>query len=120
GVRHVRRTARPPVRQVARIALSPVKGFRLAHPEEVELGPDGVAEDRRFFLVGEDGQRLRSSLTAWPALVRADYDPAGERLRLEFPDGSEVTSDGTGLGERVHSTSGSLDVTGQVVEGPWD
>ncbi len=46
---------------VARISISPVKGFRLSHPEEVELGPDGVAENRRFFLIGPDGERLRSS-----------------------------------------------------------
>ena len=108
------------MRRVARISLSPVKGFRLAHPEEIELGPDGVAENRRFFLVGEDGQRLRSSLTSWPVLVRADYDAVGEQLRLEFPDGSEVTGDALGHGERVHSSSGSLEVTGRIVEGPWD
>ena len=112
-------TARSWLKRVARISLSPVKGFRLAHPEEVELGPDGVAENRRFFLAGEDGQRLRSSLTTWPVLIRADYDAAGERLRLEFPDGTEVAGDATALGESVHSTAGSLDVTGRVVEGPW-
>jgi uncharacterized protein YcbX len=108
------------LKRVERISLSPVKGFRLAHPEEVELGPDGVAENRRFFLVGEDGQRLRSSLTKWPVLVRAEYDAAGERLRLAFPNGSEVAGDADGLGELVHSTSGSLDVTGRIIEGPWD
>jgi uncharacterized protein YcbX len=108
------------VRRVARISLSPVKGFRLAHPEEVELGQDGVAENRRFFLVGDDGQRLRSSLTAWTVLVRAEYDAAGEQLRLVFPDGGDATGNAIGLGERVHSTVGSLDVTGQIVEGPWE
>jgi uncharacterized protein YcbX len=108
------------VRRVARISLSPVKGFRLAHPEEVELGPNGVADNRRFFLVGQDGQRLRSSLTAWPVLVQAEYDAAGDRLRLVFPDGSEAAGDATGLGDPVHSSSGSLDVTGRIVEGPWE
>jgi uncharacterized protein YcbX len=108
------------VRRVARISISPVKGFRLLHPEEVELGPGGVVENRRFFLVGEDGQRLRSSLTAWPARVRAEYDAEHEQLRMEFPDGTAVGGDALRLGDRVHSTSGALDVTGRVVEGPWE
>jgi uncharacterized protein YcbX len=108
------------VRRVARISISPVKGFRLLHPNEVELGPDGVAENRRFFLVGEDGERLRSSLTKWPTRVRAEYDAEGEQLRMDFPDGTRVAGDSTRLGAPVHSTAGTLDVTGRVVAGPWD
>jgi uncharacterized protein YcbX len=107
------------VKKVARISISPVKGFRLSHPEEVELGPDGVVENRRFFLIGPDGERLRSSLTAWPVLVRADYDAETERLRMTFPDGTEIESDGAALGEPVHSKQGTLDLHGHVVEGPW-
>jgi uncharacterized protein YcbX len=108
------------VKRVARISISPVKGFRLLHPEEVDLGPDGVAENRRFFLVGEDGQRLRSSLTAWPTSVRAEYDPEAEGLRMEFPDGTRVAGSADRLGEGVRSTSGVLAVTGRIVEGPWE
>jgi uncharacterized protein YcbX len=108
------------LKRIARISLSPVKGFRLAHPNEVELGPHGVAENRLFFLVGPDGQRLRSSLTAWPVLVRAEYDTVGETLRMEFPGGVEAVGDATSRGEPIHSNAGSLDVRGRVVEGPWD
>jgi uncharacterized protein YcbX len=108
------------VKRVARISLSPVKGFRLLHPEEVELGPDGVAENRRFFLVGEDGERLRSSLTKWPTRVRAEYDADGEQLRIDFPDGTSVAGDAAQLGKPVHSIAGTLDVTGRVAEGPWE
>jgi uncharacterized protein YcbX len=106
--------------RVARISVSPVKGFRLAHPEEVDLGPDGVAENRLFFLIGQDGERLRSSRTAWPTVVRAEYDPGAERLSMLFPDGHELESAADDLGERVHSTAGSLDLTGRVVAGPWE
>ncbi|HEY6836172.1 MAG TPA: MOSC domain-containing protein [Gaiellaceae bacterium] len=105
--------------RLARISISPVKGFRLSHPEEVELGPDGVVENRRFFLIGPDGERLRSSLTAWPVLVRADYDAETEKLRMTFPDGMEVESDGAALAEPVHSKQGVLDLHGRVVDGPW-
>lgn len=108
------------MKKLARISISPVKAFRLSHPEEVELGPDGVVENRRFFLIGPDGERLRSSLTPWPVKVRADYDAAAERLRLEFPDGASVESDADALGEAVRSAKGSLDISGRVVEGPWE
>ena len=106
--------------RVARISIAPVKGFRLSHPEEVGLGPDGVAENRRFFLIGPDGERLRSSLTAWPVLVRADYDAEAERLRMTFPDGTELEGDAAALGEPVHSKKGALDLHGHAVEGPWE
>jgi uncharacterized protein len=106
--------------KIARISISPVKGFRLSHPEEVELGPDGVAENRRFFLIGPDGERLRSSLTPWPVLVRAHYDAGAERLRMDFPDGTELEGDAAALGEPVHAKAGSLDMTGRVVEGSWE
>ena len=108
------------MKKIARISIAPVKGFRLSHPEEVELGPDGVAENRRFFLIGPDGERLRSSLTPWPVLVRADYDPGTERLRVSFPDGTEIEGDAAGLGDPVRAQAGSLDITGRVVEGAWE
>lgn len=106
--------------RVSRISVSPVKAFRLALPDEVELGPEGVAENRRFFLVDADGQRLRSSATPWPTRLRAEYDAGAERLRIVFPDGTALEGDARGNGEVVHSTSGSIDVTGRIVPGPWD
>jgi len=107
------------MKRVVRISVSPVKGFRLSHPEKVELGRDGVADNRRFFVVGEDGQRLRSSLTPWPVLVRAEYDADAELLRMRFPDGSEIEGDARGNGATIRSTAGTLHVDGRVVEGPW-
>jgi hypothetical protein len=108
------------MRHVTQISISPVKGFRLSHPEQVVLGPDGVEENRRFFLVDPDGQRLRSSLTAWPVLVRAEYDAGAELLRMSFPDGTELEGEALGNGAPVHSTAGTLHVTGRIVEGPWE
>ena len=106
--------------RVTRISISPVKGFRLSHPEEVMLGPDGVEENRRFFLVDETGQRLRSSRTPWPVRVQADYDPSAELLRMRFPDGSVIEGDARGSGEAIHSTTGTIDVRGAVVPGAWE
>ena len=105
---------------VTRISISPVKAFRLSHPDEVMLGPDGVEENRRFFLVDETGQRLRSSLTPWPVRVQADYDAGAELLRMRFPDGSVIEGDAQETGERIHSTAGTLEVRGAVVPGAWE
>jgi uncharacterized protein YcbX len=107
------------VTRVARISLSPVKGFRLSHPEEVYVGPRGVEANRRFFLVDANGQRLRSSLTVWPVCVRADYDEESERLCMHFPDGTTAEGDAVARGASIHSTSGTIDVHGRVVDGPW-
>jgi uncharacterized protein YcbX len=105
--------------RVARISVSPVKGFRLAHPDEVELRPDGVEGNRRFLLVDADGQRLRGSLTPWPVTIRAEYDADAERLRMHFADGTTVEGDAVADGEAIHSISGTIDVTGRIVDGPW-
>jgi uncharacterized protein YcbX len=107
------------VRSVARISAAAVKNTRLRHPASVELGPDGVVENRRFFLVDGAGNRLRTSLTAWPALVKARYDPLAERLALGFPDGTEIEEDAHGSGERLICQAGGRDVTVCVVEGAW-
>jgi uncharacterized protein len=107
------------MKTVARISVSPVKGFRLHHPQQVELGVEGVAGNRRFFIVDADGERLRSSITPWYSLVSAAYDADGEALRLRFPDGVEVEGSAVAVGAPIHTTAGTLDVRGRVVDGPW-
>ena len=41
---------------MARISVTPVKGFALLHPDGVKLTERGVIEDRRFAIVDADGQ----------------------------------------------------------------
>ena len=110
-----------PARTVSRISVTPVKGFALLHPDEVELTLDGVIGDRRFLLVNADGKRLRSSLTAWPIVVSGEYDAGAERLRLRFPDGAVVEDSALGAGpERAWDLHGGVVARGQVVEGEWN
>jgi uncharacterized protein len=108
------------MRTVARISVTPVKGFALTHPGDVELTRDGVVGDRRFLLVNADGKRLRSSLTAWPIVVSGEYDAATELLRLRFPDGAVVEDSALGSGPvrewDYHGAAGR----GRVVEGEWN
>jgi uncharacterized protein len=105
--------------RIAEIAVSPVQGFALLHPEEVVLGPRGVAENRRFCLIDGKGERLRSSATAWTSLVRAEYDAGLERLVVSFPGGNTVEGSARAEGAEVRFDGRGRIVEGRIVEGPW-
>jgi uncharacterized protein YcbX len=109
------------MRCISRISIAAVKGFRLLHPERVELTEQGVVENRRFLIVGEDGRHLRSEPTTWAALVSSVYDPAQEALRMTFPDGATVEASALAHGETVvtHIEPGARRVEMRVVDGPW-
>ena len=107
------------MRTVSRLSVTPVKGLALHHPEETTLDEHGVAANRRFYLVREDG-RLFSGLQHGPLVrVRAEWDEEADRLALLFPDG-RVVADEVRLGEAVKTDFWRRrDVPGRVVEGPW-
>ena len=76
---------------VAWISVTPVKGLRLLHPDEVSLTEDGVPGDRAFFLV--DAQNRMVSATRLGPLVAVvpEHDGAAGTLALRFPGGQDVT-----------------------------
>jgi uncharacterized protein YcbX len=104
---------------VSRLAVTPVKGLALSHPDEVVIERTGVAGNRRFFLVDERG-RLFSGINHG-ALVRvvAEYDLERERLTLRFPDGRVVEGE-IGLGDARFTGFWGRPVRGRFVEGPWN
>jgi uncharacterized protein YcbX len=108
------------VRTVSRISLTPVQGFALTHPEAVEVGQHGVLENRRFFLVDEQGNRVRSSLSPWTCLARAAYDPAAETLRISFPGGEEHEASAVADGPGVTVDVSGRAVRGRIVRGEWE
>ena len=108
------------VMTVARISVTPVRGFQFVHPDAVELTERGVVENRRFFLVDGDGNRLRSSLTAWPIAVEGRYDAAREQLWMRFPGGREVEGGALGNGAEVEGVfKGGRLILARIVEGEW-
>ena len=103
---------------VARLSITPVKSLALHHPDEVALEECGVAENRRFYLVREDG-RLFAGLHHGPLVrVRAEWDEAHDRLALHFPDGS-VVDGAIRLGSPELTDFWGHRVAGRVVQGPW-
>ena len=89
------------MRTLSRINVSPVKGMALHHPGEVELGPAGISENRRFYLVDEWDELFSAPAHGPLVRIRPDHDPAACRLRLTFPDGVEVSGGTDALGEAV-------------------
>jgi uncharacterized protein len=106
--------------RVTLISVTPVKCFALSHPESIELTAEGVRENRRFLLVDAEGRRLRSSLTSWPMVVRAGYDPGAERLWMLFPDGAELEGSALGDGEVLDVDYHERTVHSCVVAGEWN
>jgi uncharacterized protein len=103
---------------VVRFSITPVKSLLLHHPDEVRLEAFGVAADRRFYLIREDG-RLLAGLHHGPlALVHAAWDSGSDRLTLTFPDGG-VVEEAVSLGEPVLTDFWGHRVPGRLVEGPW-
>jgi hypothetical protein len=90
----------------------------LHHPDEIRLDPFGVAVDRRFYLIREDGRLLAGVHHGPLALVLADWDALRDRLRLTFPDGA-VVEDDVRLGAPELTDFWGHRVEGRLVVGPW-
>jgi uncharacterized protein len=103
---------------VVGLAFTAVKGTRLRLVDQLELGPDGARENRRFYLIDDRGELVNSKRVGKLQQVIADYSDAERRLRLELPDG-QVIDDEVRHGGQVSTKFFSRTATGQLVDGPW-
>jgi uncharacterized protein len=106
------------VPSVSRLTITPVKGLALEDRDEVLLTETGVPENRRFFLVDEDGKKWSGTKDGPLYSVRARTDVDATTLRLEFADG-RVLEGAVELGERRFTAFWDRPVWGHVVQGPW-
>jgi uncharacterized protein len=105
---------------LARISYAPVKGMRLVKPDSVELGPDGVDGDRRFFVCDVETMRSRAAKDPRLGLIHAGWDPGERRLTLRFPSGR--TAEATvALGDAltVSRVWDGAPMAAREVLGPW-
>src|SRR5205814_1277886 len=72
---------------VTGLAFTPVKATRLHTVESLALGPDGVRENRRFYVIDERDRMINSKRLGALQTVVADYSDADRTLRLTLPDG---------------------------------
>jgi uncharacterized protein len=104
---------------LARISVTPVKGTVVQHPDSAMLTELGIPGNRLFYIVDERGDLL--SGTEFGPLVRimATYEREEERLRLRFPDGSEVEGAADALGQAETTDFYGRAVRARVLEGPF-
>jgi uncharacterized protein YcbX len=95
--------------------VTPVKALRLLHPAEADLTAGGIPADRRFYLIDEAGALLDASDHGALQRIVPSYDPATERLRLTFDDGSVVEGDAGRLDGTVTTDFFGREVEGRLV-----
>ena len=104
--------------RVTRIAIAPVKGLALQLPDAVELGRNGVAEDRRLHMVDGKGRLVNDKNALRLMLVESALDLEAGTLTLRFPEGDEVSAK-LALGEPLTTIFYGRPVAGNVLAGPW-
>jgi len=107
-----------PTWTVAALSLTPVKGMRLTRRDELWIGPAGVREDRRFYVIDEAGRMVNGKRYGTLQRVVADYDDAKRTLALTLGDGSTVGGE-IELGPEVDTRFFSLNLSSRPVLGPF-
>lgn len=101
---------------VSRLQIAPVKSLASVTVPRVYVDREGVAEDRRLYLLGQDGRVV--TLREHPQLsqVVPTLDLARATLEIVLPDGSLGTARLDELGEPVTATLFGKDRPGRVVK----
>ncbi|MBA3519999.1 MAG: MOSC N-terminal beta barrel domain-containing protein [Rhizobiales bacterium] len=73
--------------RIARLSVTPVKGTALHHPDAVELGFNGLAHNRLFYLIDANGLMANGKRFGSLVQIRASFDPEAQILSLSSPDG---------------------------------
>jgi uncharacterized protein YcbX len=107
-----------PQPRLARISIAPVKALAVQQVDAVELGRNGVAENRRLHLVDAAGRLVNGKSSMRLSLVASRLDIAAGTLALEFPGGELVVGE-LALGERFESVFFGRPASGRLVIGPW-
>jgi uncharacterized protein len=103
---------------VTGLNVTPVKATRLRAVDRIVLGPEGVRENRRFYLIDESGRMINSKIVGPLQTVIADYSDPDRRLKLTFTDGRAVEGE-VRLGDAVDTSFFSAERVARLVEGPW-
>ena len=104
---------------VTELAVTVFKGGRLSHPTEIMMTRDGVADDRRFFVVSTNGKQLDAADGALNA-IGSEWRAGDRHLTLQLPD--ETIADRVELGRLITGRipwDGNREITGREVVGAW-
>jgi MOSC domain-containing protein len=103
---------------VVGLAVTPVKATRLHEVDRVVLGPEGVRDNRRFYLIDDRDRMINSKIAGELQTVVAEYSDADRRLKLSLPDGRTV-EDEVRPGEELDTRFFSTQRMARLVLGPW-
>lgn len=111
---------RPGVLSVSRLSITPVRGCALLHPDRVELGTHGVADDRRYTMLTADGRIFDGTKLGPIVRIRAELERSdgAERLSLHMPNGELVDGE-VHLAEPMQIEVYGRRFTVRPVIGPW-
>lgn len=102
---------------VAALSATPVKGLRIARCQSLELRPEGIAGDRLFYVIDDDGRLLNGKRSDALQRVSAQYDAHSGELGLSFADGSRLSAP-VQLGETVTTRFYSREMPARLLQGP--
>lgn len=105
--------------RVSRISIVPVKGLAVRRVDAVDVGTNGVAENRRLHLVDATGRFVNGKTSMRLSLVASALDLTAGTLALEFPEGDVVTG-ALELGEPIETVFFGRPAPGRLVTGPWN
>lgn len=98
--------------------MAPIKALSVQERQSLELGPNGVEDDRRYCIVDENGRMLNAKRVPGFVRIRPTLDEAAGNLELAMADGQRIG--GTiELGSAVEVTIYGRQVPANEVVGPW-
>ncbi|HEY6958577.1 MAG TPA: MOSC N-terminal beta barrel domain-containing protein [Candidatus Limnocylindria bacterium] len=103
---------------VAWIHVAPIKALAVQERTRVELGANGIAGDRRFCIIDDDGRMLNAKRVNAFVAVRPEFDDTMRHLALRLPDGRCAAGD-VALGDPVTVSIYKRLEPARVVEGPF-
>ena len=104
---------------VSRFSMTPVKGTALHHPTGLALTRNGVADNRRFYLVDALGRLFNGKHHGPLVRLTAQYDSRHSHLSLQIPGREPLRGRTSELGDPVTTNFYGRDVPGRLVTGPW-
>jgi uncharacterized protein YcbX len=104
--------------RVAAILVAPVKALRVLAREQVELGAQGVRENRRFFLIDAEERMVNGKRFGSLQAVVPDYSDGDRTLTLWFP-GEVAVSGEVRTGRRLAARFYANTIAATEVLGPW-
>ena len=103
---------------IAEINIAPVKSLALLHIDVAQVDYRGILEDRRFYLIDEQGALLTQRELGRLVQVKAKYQPNTDTLSLTFPNG-DTTQGPLESAQPVITRIWGRRVSGRIVEGDW-